>query len=240
MVVEPIDDNKGADDTVIPPAGNEADDKNIPPAGDDTVPPVDDKGKANDDPPPGESDDDDKGGDDDKGEDGAPESYADFTMPEGVEPNQPLVDKYVPIFKELGLSQERAQELIDVYSKQGVADAEAANTAAVEAIEQAKADTVKTLTEDPGFSGTDGKGYEEAVGIANIAIKAHGDTPEFKALLETGMQNNEAFIRFTHSIGKMMKEDKYIPGGGDGGGGGGEKPVATRMYPGLEGNKIPE
>lgn len=45
--------------------------------------------------------------------DGAPESYADFKAPEGVDLAAPVVDEFKGVAKELNLSQEKAQMLID-------------------------------------------------------------------------------------------------------------------------------
>ena len=46
-------------------------------------------------------------------EDAAPESYADFKAPEGVELNSAVVDSFKGIAKKLNLSQEKAQAVID-------------------------------------------------------------------------------------------------------------------------------
>lgn len=46
-------------------------------------------------------------------EDAAPESYADFKAPEGVELNGAVVDSFKGIAKKLNLSQEKAQAVID-------------------------------------------------------------------------------------------------------------------------------
>lgn len=48
-----------------------------------------------------------------KKEDAAPESYADFKAPEGVELNGAVVDSFKGIAKKLNLSQEKAQAVID-------------------------------------------------------------------------------------------------------------------------------
>lgn len=47
---------------------------------------------------------------------GAPEAYTDFTAPEGFEIDKAAIDKAIPIFKELGLNQEGAQKLVDMYA----------------------------------------------------------------------------------------------------------------------------
>ena len=60
-----------------------------------------------------EADDAKKTGGQEAKEDAAPESYADFKAPEGVELNGAVVDSFKGIAKKLNLSQEKAQAVID-------------------------------------------------------------------------------------------------------------------------------
>ena len=60
----------------------------------------------------GKSEDADKG-DKDKNE-AAPEKYEDFKLPEGMEVNTDLLDKATPVFKELNLTQDQAQKMVDL------------------------------------------------------------------------------------------------------------------------------
>src|SRR5882724_10793190 len=50
-------------------------------------------------------------------EGGAPEKYADFKVPEGFKFDEKALTEATTAFKELGLSQEKAQRLIDTYAK---------------------------------------------------------------------------------------------------------------------------
>ena len=49
---------------------------------------------------------------------GAPESYTDFSVPEGHTLDAAAVEAATPIFRELGLSQDQAQRLVNFYSTQ--------------------------------------------------------------------------------------------------------------------------
>jgi len=49
---------------------------------------------------------------------GAPESYTDFSVPEGHTLDAAAVEAATPIFRELGLSQDQAQRLVNFYSEQ--------------------------------------------------------------------------------------------------------------------------
>jgi len=50
-------------------------------------------------------------------EGGAPEKYADFKVPDGFKFDEKALTEATTAFKELGLSQEKAQKLIDTYAK---------------------------------------------------------------------------------------------------------------------------
>ena len=49
---------------------------------------------------------------------GAPETYADFKAPEGQTLDKATIEAALPIFKELGLSQDAAQKLVDFHAAQ--------------------------------------------------------------------------------------------------------------------------
>ena len=48
----------------------------------------------------------------------APESYTDFSVPEGHTLDAAAIESATPLFRELGLSQDQAQKLVDFYSTQ--------------------------------------------------------------------------------------------------------------------------
>src|SRR5258708_2662348 len=48
---------------------------------------------------------------------GAPEKYADFKVPDGFKFDEKALTEATAAFKELGLSQEKAQKLVDTYAK---------------------------------------------------------------------------------------------------------------------------
>ena len=45
----------------------------------------------------------------------APESYTDFSVPEGHTLDAAAIESATPLFRELGLSQDQAQKLVDFY-----------------------------------------------------------------------------------------------------------------------------
>ncbi len=132
-----------------------------------------------------------------------PDTYADFAMPEGVSLDEAALAEASPIFKELGLGQEQAQKLIDIYAAQ------------VQAGSQTQTDNFNQLMNDwrdqsKNDSEFGGDNFEESVRIAQSAVTKYG-TPELKQLLEEhGVGNHPEVVRFMVRVGKTLKED--VPG----------------------------
>ena len=133
-----------------------------------------------------------------------PDTYADFVMPEGVELDSALLTEAAPLFKELGLTQDQAQKLVDFQAKQ----AQASSESNVDAFNQLMNDWQEQSKNDKEFGGDK---FEENVGVARSAIDKFG-TPELKQLLEEhGVGNHPEVIRFMVKVGKLTAED--VPGG---------------------------
>jgi hypothetical protein len=138
----------------------------------------------------------------DEGKGGAPEKYGDFKLPEGVEVDKAMLEGFLPVAKELNLSQEQAQKLVD-FQSQYVAHAAKAQQ---EAWDTMQADWVKAAKADKDIGGP---AFNDSVGFAAKAIKQFG-TAELKAALDaTGVGNHPEFIRVFAKIGKAMSEDKF-------------------------------
>lgn len=154
---------------------------------------------------------------------GAPEKYLDFTVPETMELNQELLEQALPVFKGLNLTQEQAQELIDLQA--GFAEKE--SQALTDAWENTMTEWVDQSKSDSEFGG---KVFTETLVNAKEAISAFGNDG-FKSMLETtGVGNHPEMIRFLNKIGKITKEHDILPGGSKGG----EQPnQAALMYPSM-------
>jgi hypothetical protein len=155
------------------------------------------------------------------GEDkGAPEKYADFTVPKGIEIDKPLLEAAMPVLKELGLSQAKAQKLVDMFAARQQAADKALNDSFTNEMTQwqtkAKA--------DKEFGGDT---FDANLGKAKSAIDKFG-TPELKKLLnETGIGNHPEIVRFAFRVGKLIAEDNP---GGDVKAPLAEQDMATRWY----------
>lgn len=131
---------------------------------------------------------------------GAPEQYGDFTMPDGVEVDKAKLEAISPVFKELNLSQEGAQKLVDFYAKT-VAETQNANAEAWKATRE----TWKVAAKADKEIG--GEQYDAQVGLAKKGL-AHFGTPELADYLDTyGGGDNPEVIRFLARVGSIVTED---------------------------------
>lgn len=171
---------------------------------------------------PGETgkDDENKDGKDDKAQAKAPESY-EFQAPEGVTLDAQLLEEFSGIAKELDLSQEDAQKVVDLGPKlmQKFADHQ------VETISQVQAKWIADTKADPEIGGED---VNKKLADSKAALEAFG-TPELKTLLvDSGLGNNPEVIRVFYRIGQAIKNDGLVNGRQQHEGG---KDLASRLYP---------
>lgn len=145
-----------------------------------------------------------------------PEKY-DFTAPEGAQLDTALLGVYGEAAKELGVSQEVAQKLMD---KMAPAMA-ARNIEAVEAQRQAwKQETLA----DPELGG---EAFGENLAVAEKGL-AFVETPKLRALLkESGLSNHPEVVRAFHKIGRAVSEDGKLVQGAPAGD---RKPLEKRLY----------
>lgn len=191
----PVDESNVNGDTVL----NQA-----PPA-DETNPPVDNQ-PDNQDTPKDKPAEDSKPADkpEDKPE-GAPENYEDFTLPEGVVVNESLMSDFQGVAKDLNLTQEQAQKLVDLQTREIAKSAEAAQ----ERWDNLKTEWADTAKSDEEFGG---QNFDANVGLAKQALDQFG-TPELKEALEvTGTGSHPEIIRFFYRVGKTLQEAKMLTG----------------------------
>lgn len=149
---------------------------------------------------------------DDKGEKkdaiGAPEKYAPFTLPEGFEANEEVMTEAQGVFKELGLPQEGAQKLVDLYAKQALA---AAN-APVEYWKQMQKDWQAEIKADKDLGGK----IPEVKATISKAIDLLGSlsVPFREAMDLTGAGNNPAFVRAFYKFSQLLTEGAHVSGDG--------------------------
>lgn len=134
---------------------------------------------------------------------GAPEAY-EFKAPEGSELDKAAVEQFEPIARELNLSQEQAQKLVDLYG-----------TKVMPQLMKQQADTWQKQVADWGTATKEdkeigGEKFEANLTRAKQAMDKFA-TPELREFLETsGMGNHPELIRVFVKVGAAMSEDSLV------------------------------
>lgn len=139
----------------------------------------------------------------DEGEkpEGAPEQY-EWAAPEGVTLDESVMGSLSEVAKELNLSQDAAQKLVDKMAP-AMAQRQAAQVQAMQA------EWRESSSGDAEFGGAK---LAENMAVAKKALDAFA-TPEFRQLLEqTGMGNHPEVIRTFYRAGKAISEDGLVSG----------------------------
>ena len=143
----------------------------------------------------------------------APDKYADFKAPEGVTLNKDAIDAAVPIFKELGLSQDQAQKLVELQAKREV-DAAKAPQDAYTAMRNGWKSEVLANSE----LSTGGKLKPEVSETIGRAIASMGDTKVQDAFRQGmdlyGWGDNPAVVQGLYALGKLVTEGRPVQAGG--------------------------
>ena len=128
-----------------------------------------------------------------------PESYEDFTLPEGLEPDEARSEEFKGVAKELGLSQEQAQGLVTfaLEAETKAAEAQVKDWEATQ--DQWRSDTKN----DEEIGGE--KLKETRVDVSKAV--GHFGNDAFKELLDiTGVGDHVEMVRFLSKVGALMKE----------------------------------
>lgn len=170
----------------------------------------------------------------DKAPEGAPEAYADFTAPQGFQLNKDAIAKALPVFKELNLTQDAAQKLVNLYAEQS---GPAGNQADYEAVRTGWRNEV--LKDTSLSTGTDLKpAVKEAIGRTVQALGPELSN-EFRQVMNvTGVGDNPAFVRALFKLSEFVTEGRPTSGRGPSPHGqkapdAGPTSTAKAMYPNL-------
>lgn len=134
----------------------------------------------------------------------APEQYEEFKSPEGVTIDSQALEDFTEVARELNLSQDDAQKVIDK-----MAPAMAARNE--EVMSQLREQWLSDTSSDKEFGG---EKLNENLGMAKKALDTFG-SPELTQLLnETGLGNHPEVIRVFYRAGKAISEDGFVKGKG--------------------------
>lgn len=132
---------------------------------------------------------------------GAPEAY-DFKAAEGQEYDGEFIKVYSEIAKELNLSQENAQELLDKVSP-------VVQQRQLEKINEIREGWAASSKTDKEFGGDK---FKENLALAKQALNELG-TPELKTFLDnSGLGNHPELIRLLYRAGKAITPDHFVGG----------------------------
>jgi len=165
---------------------------------------------------------DEQGGSDET----TPEQYAEFKLPEGFKLDGKDLEEATAVFKDLKLSQDMAQKLIDFDIARRSKLAEEAKAQETEKIEG----WAKQATDDPDIGGRNLPKTQQACARALYAFDIDGSLTGL--LNETGLGNHPAVVRYLAALGAQIREDNAGDKGGDSQG----NPLAS-MYPSMFGGE---
>lgn len=144
----------------------------------------------------------------DKKPEGAPEKY-EFKAGEGVELDTEALKDFEPVARDLNLTNEQAQKLVDAYPKI-LAGVQQRQAEAWQKQTEGWAETVKADKEIGGDKLT------ANLSAAQRALDQFG-TPELKEYLNaTGLGNHPDLVKTFVKIGKAMSEDGMVDGSNQG------------------------
>src|SRR5262249_3847867 len=165
---------------------------------------------------------------------GAPEKNESLKAPEGYKKKMEATASGTNNFKEIGLSQDQAQKVMDLYNKEVVQ----AENAPYRAWEDMQEKWRNEIQQDPELGGK----LDQVKSTTARLIDGLGDPRLAQAFREamdfTGAGNNPAFIRTFYRIAQRMTEGGAATGGGPAGSGPGQQrpaSVAAALYPNLTG-----
>jgi hypothetical protein len=159
---------------------------------------------------------------------GAPESYSDFTLPEGFEATPEGLAEAKALFKELGLPQANAQRVMDLHAK----SVQEAMNAPFKLWQDTQERWVNEVKADPEIGGKLG----QVKSTIAKAIDGLGDAKlakDFREAMDfTGAGNNPAFIRAFFRLAQKVTEGSHVSGSPAGAQ---DRPrsAAQAMYPNL-------
>nr|WP_314520720.1 peptidase [uncultured Lelliottia sp.] len=137
-------------------------------------------------------------------QEGAPEKY-EFQAGEGVELDSEALKDFEPVARDLNLTNEQAQKLVDAYPK------------ILAGVQQRQADAWQATTEQwaadvKADKEIGGDRLTENLSAAQRALDQFG-TPELKEYLNTtGLGNHPDLVKTFVKIGKSMSEDGMVTG----------------------------
>jgi hypothetical protein len=145
-----------------------------------------------------------------------PDTYAAFKTPDNYTLDPKAVEAALPVFKELGLTQDQAQKLVDLQTAREIELAKAPTNA----VETMRADWRAKVTADPELAKAvngDKTGLDAVkldIGRALTHLPAQ-EAADFKAAMDlTGAGDHPAFVKAFWKLSQLVTEGKHVNGSG--------------------------
>lgn len=133
-----------------------------------------------------------------------PEKY-EFKVPEGMTLDEAALAQFEPLAKELGLPQEQAQKLVDLYAAQKQADAKAL----ADSWTKQQQTWNQEMAADKEFGG---QNFNTTKNQANAVLAKFSTPEEVKAIEAMGLGSYPPFVKALARMGKAMGEDSFVKG----------------------------
>ena len=150
--------------------------------------------------------------------------YEKFTIPEGFDYDDGKVSEFTALARELNLSQEQAQKLVDLHVRHWLGFEEQTKAQAEE--------WRKQTMNDPEFGG---QKFMQSLQDAHRFVSAFGGEKLKIALDATGAGNHPEIFKAFALAGRLLGEDRLVKGTGAAPAGGGTfADLANTLYPDMK------
>ena len=140
---------------------------------------------------------------------GAPEAYTDFKVPEGSELDKEIIDKALPLFKELNLPQEHAQKLVDFYN-----DINKASAAKLETVVQEMRTAWRNEAKADKDIGPKLDSVITEIGRAKDKLPEPIRNAFNQAMDLTGAGDHPAIVKGIYELARLVNEGTHVAGKG--------------------------
>lgn len=153
---------------------------------------------------------------------GAPEEYEPFTAPEGMTLDEELLGEFSPMAKDMNLTQEQAQKMVDM----GAQLAQKIQNQQEVALKTKQRDWREAVKKDADMGGAN---LQTTLKDADKGLKFAGDDEFISLVKGSWLGDHPGVIRFLAKVGKTISEDTAEHGTS-----GGDVPLANRLFPSMK------
>lgn len=144
---------------------------------------------------------------------GAPEAYEEFKAPDGIELDPEVMPEIHEIFKDLGLPQDKAQEVFEKFLSIQEKLAGTPEQQMQQAEQQIVSLNTRLAEECRNLPDIGGEKFGESLATASKVMQQFG-SPEFRSLIAyTGVGSHPEFFKMMVAIGSKMSPDNFVQGG---------------------------